>query len=87
MRFNEKYSLRDVAGEKVIVQQGRHGVDMTKIISLNPTAEFLWNSFMGKNFSEEDVANKLIEEYEIDSELAHKDASAWCAKMKELNLL
>lgn len=87
MRLNDKYSLREVAGEKVIIQQGRSGVDMTKIISLNPSAEFLWTHFLGQSFTQEDVAASLVEEYSIDPALASADAQKWIAQMRELSLV
>ena len=35
MRVNSNYKLREIAGETIIVNQGKEGVDMTRIISLN----------------------------------------------------
>ena len=34
-----------MAGQHVVIIQGRHGEDMTKIISLNDSSLFLWNKF------------------------------------------
>ena len=35
----------------------------------------------------DDVAAALVEEYEIDENLARKDAQAWCDKIAECGLL
>ena len=35
MKIREEYKVREMAGEHVVIMQGRLGVDMTKIISLN----------------------------------------------------
>lgn len=35
MQIDSKYIMREIAGEKVVVRQGTHGVDMTRIISFN----------------------------------------------------
>ena len=40
MKIREEYKVREMAGEHVVIMQGRLGVDMTKIISLNVPADF-----------------------------------------------
>lgn len=35
MRIKEEYKVREMAGEHIVVMQGRYGVDMTKVIALN----------------------------------------------------
>ena len=86
MRISEKYKVRSMAGENVIIRQGRYGADMTKIISLNETSLFLWNKFQNMDFTAADVAAALLEEYEVAEELALKDAEAWCARLEECGL-
>lgn len=44
MKIREEYKVREMAGEHVVIMQGRLGVDMTKIISLNESALYLWNA-------------------------------------------
>ena len=38
MRIKEEYKVREMAGEHIVVMQGRYGVDMTKVIALTKTA-------------------------------------------------
>lgn len=76
-----------MAGQHVVIIQGRNGADMTRIISLNDTSLFLWNEMSGKDFSVADVETALVEKYGIDASLAFKDARAWCDKLKECMLL
>lgn len=93
MRINSDYILRNIAGENLIVKQGKHGVDMTHIISFNSSATAIWEEFapkadsVAKEFSAEDVANFLVNTYGITNEVAQKDANAWCAKMAECGVL
>lgn len=83
MKLNNKYILRDIAGEKVVVKQGTHGVDMTKIISFNESASALWENFCGKEFAVEDAAEFLVERYGITAERATADAQLWIEKLKD----
>ena len=87
MRISNKYKVREMAGQHVVIIQGRNGEDMTRIISLNKTSLFLWNSLYGKDFEIGDVACVLMREYGIDEDLAMKDAGDWCAKLEECKLL
>ena len=87
MKFKNGYKVRSMAGENVVIMQGTAGSDMTRIISLNDSSLLLWNALQGKEFEVADVANLLVETYEIDSELAERDAKAWVEKLHECNLI
>ena len=87
MRFKEGYKVRSMAGENVVIMQGNAGSDMTRIISLNDTSLLLWNALQGKEFEVADVANILVEEYEIDADTATTDAKAWVKKIQECGLV
>lgn len=87
MKISPKFKVRSMAGQNVIIMQGRYGGDMTKIISLNETSLFLWNTFHDREFTDKEVADALVEEYGIERDLAEKDAAAWCGKIGECGLL
>ena len=59
MKLREEYKVREMAGEHVVIMQGRYGADMTRIISLNESALYLWNELQGKEFEMEEVARLL----------------------------
>lgn len=77
MRINEEYRVRKVAGENLVVKQGAFNADMTKVISLNESALFLWNELEGRDFLLEDVTNILISNYEVSPDQAAHDAQKW----------
>jgi hypothetical protein len=87
MKFKEGYKVRSMAGENVVIMQGTAGSDMTRIISLNDSSLLLWNELQGKEFEVADVAQILVETYEIDSETAERDAKAWVEKLAECALI
>ncbi|MBR0393791.1 MAG: PqqD family peptide modification chaperone, partial [Alistipes sp.] len=41
----------------------------------------------GKEFSTEDVKQVLLNNYEVEEEVAARDAEAWIAKLAECNLI
>lgn len=81
MKIKNEFKVRNVGGENVILLQGKHGVDTTKIVSLNETALWLWNRFADRYFTTEQVTDALVEEFGIDRELAKKDAITWVEMM------
>ena len=83
MKLSNNYILREIAGEKVVVKQGTHGVEMTKIISFNESAADLWKNFCNKEFTAEDAAEFLQQRYGIDKERASNDANVWVEKLVE----
>lgn len=78
MKTKEGFILREMCGENIITGEGLEHINFNKLISLNATAAFLWNAVVGKEFTVEDMAQLLVEEYGIDMELALKDSAALC---------
>ena len=87
MKIKSMYKVRQVAGENLIVGQGRLNADMTKVISLNDTAVLLWKELAEKDFTCDDAADVLVTVYGIDKERALNDASKWIDKLKECDLI
>ena len=87
MRIKSEYKLREVAGETIIVNQGKVGVDMTRIISLNSSAKLLFQELAGKDFELADAAQVLIEHYGIAHELAETDAAKWVDGLKNCGIV
>lgn len=87
MKIKAQYKVREMAGEHVVIMQGRHGKDLTKIISLNESALYLWRELEGKEFDVVRIANLLEEYYGIDDVVAQRDAQRWVEKLDECGLL
>ncbi|MDU1891688.1 MAG: PqqD family protein [Dysgonomonas sp.] len=77
MRIKKGYKIQSVGGENIILLQGTYGVDTTKIVSFNETSLLLWSLYEDKEFTTEQIAASLIEEFGIEKDLAIKDATSW----------
>ena len=75
MKISEKFKVREMAGEHVIIMPGRCGADMTRILALNDSSLYLWEALGGKDFTTGDAA------------AAQRDAGAWAAKLAECGVL
>jgi hypothetical protein len=87
MQIKKGLEIRNIAGENVLIMQGRFGLDMTKVVSFNETAEWLWNTLYGRTFSPEDVIRLLTDRFEIDAETAEADAKKWMDQLLQCNAL
>jgi hypothetical protein len=87
MRLIPDLTLREIAGEKMLVLKGSAGIDLTKVVMLNSTAEYLWNSLQDKEFNNEDVEDLLIQKYGIEKEQAVIDAGTWVQSMINASLI
>lgn len=76
MKIKNGFTLRQMCGENIVTAEGLEHINFNKLISLNDTAAFLWNKVAGKEFTAEEMAGYLVEEYGIDMELALKDSLA-----------
>lgn len=74
MNVKSGFELRDICGEKVLIATGIENVDFNQMISLNDTAAYLWN-FAKKlpSFTEEQLAEALTKEYDVDKQTATND--------------
>ena len=87
MRIKSEYKLREVAGETIIVNQGKVGVDMTRIISLNSSAKYLFQQLADKDFELTDAAQVLVDYYGIASDKALNDAAKWVDGLKNCGII
>lgn len=43
MRIKNGFVVREVCAQKVVLAEGTSNIDFGKLLTLNDTAEFLWN--------------------------------------------
>lgn len=87
MKINRKYTIRRIASQSVIIDTD-DCVDLTRIISLNDTARWLWQQLAQLDgFDANDCARLLMEEYGIDRSTADCDSLRWIEQMRLAGLI
>lgn len=76
MKIIEGFRLRKLGKEHIVVGEGLAQVNFNKMISLNSSAAYLWESVEGKDFSVEDLVSLLLDKYEVEEDIARRDAEA-----------
>ena len=73
MKIKEGFILRSICGEYVVVGEGLTQVNFNKMLSLNESAAYLWKEVLGMEFTRQDMAQLLLDKYEVTPEQAAAD--------------
>ncbi len=87
MRLNPSLQMRRLGSKWVIVRAVDGDVNLTDVISLNETAARLWERFSGAEFTEEEMAEWLCGEYEVDPVVAKEDVHNLLKRWEEYGML
>lgn len=87
MKIDSKVKVRDIAGEKVVIMQGRLGADLTRIIQLNGSSQWLLEQLSEREFELADVVELLTSRYDVDEQTATADAEKWIEQLREQKMI
>ena len=88
MKVKKGFEMQNVCGEYIIVPAGVENVDYSKIISMNPTAAYLWEKVAGmQEFTVEDMVQFLLDEYEVEESVAREDSELIVERWKEIGMI
>ena len=75
MKAKKGFKLRQICGENIIVADGIENIDFSSIISMNESSAYLWQAIQDKEqFTAEELATLLTEQYEVDEPTALTDS-------------
>jgi len=77
MQLKPDFELREVCGENVVIPCGIGNVNFDRIIHLNETGAFLWKEATKGDFSTDTLTEALLNEYEVEADVARKDVEAF----------
>ena len=86
MKIKKNFILREVAGTYIVVAVGEAVKNFKSIINLNGTGAFLWKK-LEKGATAEELVKGIIEEYEVEEEIAKKDVLEFVQRLKEKGLV
>ena len=70
------------------IPAGEENIDFSHIISLNPTAAYLWENIVEKeSFTIEDMVQLLLDEYEVKEDIAREDCELIAERWAEMGLI
>lgn len=87
MRTKKGFNLRTVCGENIIVAEGKENIDFSCIISMNESSAYLWKEIAGKEFTCEELAEKLVNEYDVDKDTALEDVKRLVGEWEKAGII
>ena len=86
MKIKDGFVLREVAGSFIVVAVGDAVKEFNCVINLNETGAFLWKE-LEKGATEEQLRDAILNEYDVDSEIAEKDVKLFIENLTKANLI
>ncbi len=86
MKLKSGFTLREIAGDYIVVPTGDNYLDFGAVISLNESGAFLWNQLLEEKNSN-DLSAALMAEYGIDENTANADTADFVNLLKEHGLM
>ena len=80
MKISDKFVLRQVAGEWIVLPVAEKTVDFNGMLTLNETGLMLWK-ILEKGASREDLAKALTDEYDVTFAEALADVNEYLGKL------
>lgn len=85
MKIKNGFVKKDVAGMHIVVSADSSS-DFDGIITLNDTGAFMFDLLIS-GVSEKELADRLVDEYEVEREIAEADTAAFIKKLDDAGLL
>lgn len=86
MKIKENYMLRKVANTFVVVPIGAAVAEFNGMINLNSAGAFLWQQ-MEADTTFENVLASMLDEFDVEEEIARTDLEKFINELKKANLL
>lgn len=88
MKKKPGFVMRSVCGERFLIAEGLENIDFSKLIALNESSVYLWESIKeGEEFTIDTLTDLLLEEYEVTRDVAQKDVEALVKQMLEAGII
>ena len=86
MKVNSEYVMREIAGDTILIPIGDTFNNFNGLVILNELAKFIWEK-MPQAKDEEELLNYILDEYEVEREVAKADLDEFLEMLKKENII
>ena len=86
MKISDKFILKVIDDEKMLIPVKHDYASAQKIINLNDTSFYIYSSIKNE-LNEEQIISKMMEEYEVDKDTLIKDVHNLVKQFIELGVI
>lgn len=84
MILKKQFVKREIAGDCILVPVGQN--QFKGLITLNNIAAFIWDNYE-KSSDEDDLLKKILDEYEVEKEVAKADLDEFLQMLKDAEII
>lgn len=86
MKLKMQFILRDIVGETVLVPINESTSNFNGLITVNELGKFIWENLESSK-DEEDLLHKILEEYEVEKDVAKEDLNEFLDKLRQVDII
>ena len=87
MKVRSGFKLNSVCNQSFLVPMCEKNIDFSKLIALNESSLLLWKRMEQGDFTEDDLVQTILDEYEVDADTARKDVRNIIEQFKAENII
>ena len=86
MKFKKEFIEREIVGETVLIPTGETAAHFNGLISVNELGRFIWDNYENAK-DEDDLLQKILDEYEVEKEVAKSDLDEFLQTLKDAKII
>ena len=86
MKFKKEFIEREIVGETVLIPTGETAAQFNGLISVNELGRFIWDNYENAK-DEDDLLQKILDEYEVEKEVAKADLDEFLQTLKDAEII
>lgn len=86
MKIKKEFILREIVGDIVLVPINKSTSKFDGLITMNEIGKFIWENIESAK-DEEELLQRILDEYEVDKDVAKDDLDEFLGKLKEIDII
>lgn len=86
MKLNGTFTLREVAGEILVIPVGKTALTLNGMIILNPVSKVIWES-LEKGAEYEEILEAVTDAFDVSEQEARTDLDEFLEELRKQDLL
>lgn len=86
MKLKKDFILREIMGDVVLVPINQSTSQFNGLITVNELGKFIWEN-LEKVQDENDLLQLILDEYEVDRDVAKKDLDEFLQVLKDMEII
>lgn len=86
MKLRGQFTLREVAGEVLVVPMGETALSLNGMIILNGVSKVIWEA-LETGATQEELLQRILDEFDVPQKTAEEDLASFLEDLRKQNLI